>query len=405
MKIIFDDRYTKNVRSLTEKELEDLRRSMDRDCRINTPVIVDENGYLLDGYHRIRVMLEWFDWDESILIDPDPVVIPIHVLTGLTEEEKQRKAIELNWARRQLTKEEAKELVIKLYNEGQTPREISKETGVPTPTVYSHLRKSAKDGETEFSFRTDEEKLQIVREYLEGKSYATLMAEQDITQETLSRYIQWAVDKGFITEREREVRRKDSQNSGRTPDEKLKIVRAFLESKKTREEFASANGLSAATITNYLNWAFDSGYISKRERDGQHASGPKRILTNEQEQEVYELKQQGRSTKELSDLFGCTPSTINRSIKRHEGRVNKDSDGASENNDDTKLEITEKEASETTNEIDFEPWMKKLCYVASELKNSIDGADTLKVADKDAAIKELQEIAELLTVLIPERLV
>lgn len=69
---------------------------------IMVPVVVDEHGSVIDGYHRVKVCRELgIDW-------------PSTVLGGLTEAEKWDRARDLNDARRHLTASQRKALLVRL---------------------------------------------------------------------------------------------------------------------------------------------------------------------------------------------------------------------------------------------------------------------------------------------------
>ena len=69
---------------------------------VMVPVVVDEDGVIIDGYHRVKACLELgIDW-------------PRTVLTGLSEVEKWDRARDLNDARRHLTARQRKALLVRL---------------------------------------------------------------------------------------------------------------------------------------------------------------------------------------------------------------------------------------------------------------------------------------------------
>lgn len=82
--------------ALTPKEYTDLRDDI-RENGVVVPIIQDEHGNVLDGYHRLRVVAELRA--EGVAI-PDP---PVVVRPGMTEVAKIRLAVGLNVTRRHLT--------------------------------------------------------------------------------------------------------------------------------------------------------------------------------------------------------------------------------------------------------------------------------------------------------------
>lgn len=88
------------------------------------PVEVDEEGNTLDGHHRLRACEELGIRD-----------YPRMRREGMTEQEKTEHLLKLNLARRQLTKEQLKELAEKLWREGWSQEDIGKALGVDHWTV------------------------------------------------------------------------------------------------------------------------------------------------------------------------------------------------------------------------------------------------------------------------------
>lgn len=82
--------------TLTPKEYADLRDDI-RENGVVVPIIQDEHGNVLDGYHRLRVVAELRA--EGVAI-PDP---PVVVRPGMSELDKIRLAVGLNVSRRHLT--------------------------------------------------------------------------------------------------------------------------------------------------------------------------------------------------------------------------------------------------------------------------------------------------------------
>jgi DNA modification methylase len=70
------------------------------------PVSVDEDGYIIDGYHRMKAV------EELDISDP-----PVKVRDGLTRQEKRSLAYRLNMQRRQIDTESKKSLIKKRLNE------------------------------------------------------------------------------------------------------------------------------------------------------------------------------------------------------------------------------------------------------------------------------------------------
>lgn len=95
---------------------------------VQVPVEYDEDGNILDGYHRVRACQELgiIDW-------------PKVVRRGLTEEQKIEHALALNLHRRHLTREQRRELVVRLRQQGWSLRRIAERLGVHHDTVREDL--------------------------------------------------------------------------------------------------------------------------------------------------------------------------------------------------------------------------------------------------------------------------
>src|SRR5690606_31976837 len=95
---------------------------------VQVPVEYDEDGNILDGYHRVRACQELgiTDW-------------PKVFRRGLTEEQKIEHALALNLHRRHLTREQRRELVVRLRQQGWSLRRIAERLGVHHDTVREDL--------------------------------------------------------------------------------------------------------------------------------------------------------------------------------------------------------------------------------------------------------------------------
>ena len=111
---------------------------------VMVPIEYDEQGNVLDGYHRLRIC-------EELGIKDFPKVIR----AGMTEVEKLTHARKLNMARRQLTGDQKRELIrdqLKATPE-QSDRQIAKALGVSHATVGSQRRELESIGQIDQSSR------------------------------------------------------------------------------------------------------------------------------------------------------------------------------------------------------------------------------------------------------------
>ena len=120
---------------LTDEEYEALKADI-AERGVQVPVEYDEEGNILDGYHRVRACQELGITDR-----------PKVVRRGLSEEQKIEHALALNLNRRHLTREQRREVVARLRAQGWTLARISQATDTPISTVgrwvneLSHLGK------------------------------------------------------------------------------------------------------------------------------------------------------------------------------------------------------------------------------------------------------------------------
>ena len=83
------------------------------------PVEYDEDGNILDGHHRVKIC-------EELGIKNWPSIVRI----GMSEEEKTEHVLALNLDRRHLTREQRRELVAKLREQGWSLRRIAEKVGI-----------------------------------------------------------------------------------------------------------------------------------------------------------------------------------------------------------------------------------------------------------------------------------
>jgi len=91
------------------------------------PVEKDEAGNILDGFHRARICKEL------------GIEFPVTLRLGMTEDEKVEHALTMNLARRNLTREARREIVVRLRAEGWGLERIAARLGVAEGTVRNDL--------------------------------------------------------------------------------------------------------------------------------------------------------------------------------------------------------------------------------------------------------------------------
>ena len=98
---------------------------------VMVPIEFDEQGNPLDGHHRLKIC-------EELGINDYPKVIR----AGMTEEEKRTHARKLNMARRQLSQEQRRNLILEQLRETpeKSDRQIAASLGVSDKTVGSQRK-------------------------------------------------------------------------------------------------------------------------------------------------------------------------------------------------------------------------------------------------------------------------
>ncbi len=112
--------------ALTDDEFAALKANIEQRGVIQ-PVVVDEAGIVIDGHHRARAC-------DELGID-----YPRVVLEGMSDDEKVEQALVLNLGRRHLTRDQKRDLVVRLRDAGRTERWIATATGIPKSTVHRYL--------------------------------------------------------------------------------------------------------------------------------------------------------------------------------------------------------------------------------------------------------------------------
>lgn len=127
---------------LTEEEYEALKQDI-AERGVQIPVEYDEDGNILDGYHRVRACKELGieDW-------------PSVIREGMSEEEKLEHAYKLNVKRRHLSREKkmgvVKQLAEEVTEDGDrkySTRDIADITGIPKSTVSDYFHELSELGQ------------------------------------------------------------------------------------------------------------------------------------------------------------------------------------------------------------------------------------------------------------------
>ncbi|MCX5985996.1 MAG: hypothetical protein NTX54_05730, partial [Chloroflexi bacterium] len=132
---------------------------------VMVPVVVDEHGSVIDGYHRVKVCLELgIDW-------------PRTVLSGLSEAEKWDRARDLNDARRHLTARQRAEMLATLNERmgGLSLRVRAGKLGLSRETVRRM------DAQSASGLLSDTPEPEAFRTGTDGKQYRATRPRQEST--------------------------------------------------------------------------------------------------------------------------------------------------------------------------------------------------------------------------------
>lgn len=140
---------TKPVRSrpMTDAEFQCLKESIRIAGRVEHPVIFDERGHLVDGYHRIRAFLELSL--EGVRLEP----LPYQFVRFRDRRDNVRLARAMNFGRRQCTGKDLIEGVKQVLLEGDdgTDEVIARKVGVKSKKTVQRVRVDLeKSGQLEF---------------------------------------------------------------------------------------------------------------------------------------------------------------------------------------------------------------------------------------------------------------
>ena len=149
---------------LTETESQALESSITTHGMLD-PIKVTPDGVILDGHHRHEIATRL------------GIEVPTKVLEITDSDEQLRFAIEANFARRNLTPDQKRELVQKLRSLGRSVRVIAEMTGIPKSTVGDMVR-PVSDTPADIRAVTDSQ-LVVYMDWLTGGRVAPLLPAGD----------------------------------------------------------------------------------------------------------------------------------------------------------------------------------------------------------------------------------
>ena len=132
--------YADLLRPLSEDEYRALVQSI-TERGIVSPIVVTEDGVVIDGYHRLRAALD---------LGLAPSSVPVVVVPYLDDAERLALAVMLNAGRRQLQQEDLRRLVVTLRRSSRfSYRRIAEIVGIAPMTAFRWCREAGFEDEPE----------------------------------------------------------------------------------------------------------------------------------------------------------------------------------------------------------------------------------------------------------------
>lgn len=133
---------------------------------IQVPIVIDQEGNILDGHNRYRAALEL------------GIEVPYVVVNVGDEEERIERAIALNANRRQLTRSQIKAVAKKLRERGWTQARIAKTLGVTQPFISKLLREDEVREQVQQQVSQDKDKQVDKRWVIEFQQRLLMLSNQ-----------------------------------------------------------------------------------------------------------------------------------------------------------------------------------------------------------------------------------
>ena len=207
-------------------------------------------------------------------------------------------------------KEERKEKVLELYNEGINIVEIAESTGVSTSTVNRYIKELKEEGRIKVK-KNRLKKEKTLELYDKGIKIVEIAESLEISTSTVSRYIKELKEEGKIQKRKKvKNRRKNSKKE----ENREKILELYnLELKYG--EIADRLDISVSTVNRSIKELKKGGKIQKR----------KNLKRQENKERTLELYNLGLQYEEITEILGVSIRTVNQYIKelKEEGRIQK----------------------------------------------------------------------------------
>ena len=225
--------------------------------------------------------------------------------TYIKELEEEGRVEKRKTLRKTSKKEENKEKILELYNQGLEIKEIAKRLNISDTTIYKYIKELKEEGRIQKRktlAKKDINKEETLELYNSKMKVKEIAKKLNVSVVTIRTYIKELKEEGKVQNNGKEERK----------EEALELYNQGLEIK----EIAKRLNVTAVTINTYIKELIEEGRIQERK-------DLKQRKKEEKKEEVLRLYKQGIETKEIAKKLNLADSTIHRYIREleEEGRV------------------------------------------------------------------------------------
>ena len=225
--------------------------------------------------------------------------------TYIKEIEEEGRVEKRKTLRKTSKKEENKEKILELYNQGLEIKEIAKRLNISDTTIYKYIKELKEEGRIQKRktlAKKDINKEETLELYNSKMKVKEIAKKLNVSVVTIRTYIKELKEEGKVQNNGKEERK----------EEALELYNQGLEIK----EIAKRLNVTSVTINTYIKELIEEGRIQERKNLKQRKK-------EEKKEEVLRLCKQGIKTKEIAKKLNLADSTIHRYIREleEEGRV------------------------------------------------------------------------------------
>ena len=220
--------------------------------------------------------------------------------TYIKELEEEGRVEKRKTLRKTSKKEENKEKILELYNQGLEIKEIAKRLNISDTTIYKYIKELKEEGRIQKRktlAKKDINKEETLGLYNSKMKVKEIAKKLNVSVVTIRTYIKELKEEGKVQNNGKEERK----------EEALELYNQGLEIK----EIAKRLNVTSVTINTYIKELIEEGRIQERKNLKQRKK-------EEKKEEVLRLCKQGIKTKEIAKKLNLADSTIHRYIKEIE---------------------------------------------------------------------------------------